>query len=243
MNEEKKGAYRFLKSLQEGLNESSPPPDTLRSWVDETWKKPSSAKTSREKLESKENIPFYEFAIPKVFELGKATTKLTDQEMRRSLRCVYYSKFPEFSDSNVMRKAGHPFSKGWCLFDGSSENFERIYEAWRKPRTGVSLNQAWPEAGLSSPFPFRILFEAKYFELDSTSQAQKELIKAIYQTAYYRGLPPSSGWDYAIGCLIAYDVSPNADLKRAWEDVSSKHLFWEDANIFVMIVRAPENQA
>jgi hypothetical protein len=234
---EKAAAYRFLKTLHERLNEASPHPDLIKSKVEATWKKPKHEKTEREKLESKENIPFYNFAAPQIFELGKSTANLTEDEMRRAFRCVYYGKFPELSASNVFRKSGHPFSKKW----GLSPN--KIMEAWRKPPTSnTPANQAWPEAALSRPFPFKILFEAKYFEGDSAESAQNELVSAIYEAVFYRGLPPSDEWGYEFACLLAYDVSTGAHLKTAWESITSKRLFWDDANVFVMIVRSNKSQ-
>jgi hypothetical protein len=233
MNEEKAGAYSFLKPLQPRLNETSPSPNEIRSQINAIWQKPKNERLPCENLACKENIPFYNFAIPEIFNLGKLHATLTNEQMRKSLRCEYYKKFPEFSASNVMRKAGYPFSKSLC-------SVENVYEDWLKPPPSFPRNQAFPEAGLSAPFPFRIVFEAKYFE--ENQNAKNALVEGTYQTAYYRGLPSSAGWDYAFGCLIAYDVSSNADLKDAWESVSPKHLFWEDANIFVMIIRASENQ-
>jgi hypothetical protein len=229
---DKAAAYRFLKTLHERLNEGAPQPDLIKSQVDAIWKKPKHEKTEREKLESKENIPLYYFALPQIFELGKSTTNLTEDQMKQAFRCVYFGKYPELSGSNPFRKSGHPFSKKWGLSP------DEIMEAWRKPLTNMPANQAWPEAALSTPFPFKILFEAKYFEGDSAVSAENELVCAIYETVFYRGLPASGKWGYDFGCLLAYDVSTGAHLKAAWESITSKRLFWEDANVFVMIVRS-----
>lgn len=229
---EKASAYGFLKTLHGRLNEDAPRPDLVKSMVDAIWKKPKTEKTEREKLESKENVAFYNFAARRIFELGKSTANLTDDEMRQAFRCVYFAKFPELSATNPFRKNGHPFSKKW----GLSPN--KIMEAWQKTSISATpANQAWPEAALASPFPLKIVFEAKYFEKNSAVAAQNELVNAIYETFFYRGLPPSDNWDYDFGCLLAYDVSPRGYFKEAWESISCKRTFWEDAHVFVMVVR------
>jgi hypothetical protein len=115
---------------------------------------------------------------------------------------------------------------------------EKIYESWQKPYSSTfPANQAWPEAGLSAPFPHKIIFEAKYFDRGSAAAAQSQLVAAIYETAFYRGLPACDGWAYDFGCLVAFDVSASGDLKAAWDVLPSKQLFWGDANVFVLMVR------
>ena len=231
----KEAAYNFLKQLEKRLNSSVPPRMELKSMVDAIWQKPKHLKTEREKIESKENVPFFSLAIPQIFELGKKEAALTDAEMRKALRCVYFGKFPEFSSSNVFRKSGYPFPKKW----GLSAN--EVMRSWQKPQSStVPANQAWPEAGLVAPFPWRILFEAKFFEEDSVSAAENALVTGVYETAFYRGLPTDGDWSYDFGCLLAYDVSENGYLKQAWDSVVDKRLFWEHGHLFVMIVRSPQ---
>jgi hypothetical protein len=231
----KEAAYNFLKQLEKRLNGAVRPPMELKAVVDAIWQKPTHLKTEREKIESKENIPFFSLAIPQIFELAKTEAALTDAEMRKALRCVYCGKFSEFSDSNVFRKSGYPFSKKWGL--STSE----VMRSWQKPQSStVPANQAWPEAGLVAPFPWRIVFEAKYFEEESLSAAERSLVSGVYETAFYRGLPADDDWSYDFGCLLAYDVSEKGHLKQAWESVVDKRLFWEHGHFFVMIVRSPQ---
>ncbi|MET3364249.1 hypothetical protein [Bradyrhizobium ottawaense] len=230
----KQAAYDFLKQLENRLHDAAPPPMDLKSMVDAVWRKPKHLKTEREKIESKENIPFFSFAIPQIFELGKAQASLSDTEMRKALRCVYYRKFPEFSASNVFRKSGYPFSKKWGL------STEEVMRSWQKPQSGTPANQAWPEAGLATPFPWGILFEAKYFEGENLRAAEASLVSGVYETAFYRGLPDDADWSYDFGCLLAYDVSEDGYLKQAWEAVADKKLFWEHGHLFVMIVRSSQ---
>ena len=55
----KEAAYKFLKKLEQRLNGAVPPTTELTSMVDAIWKKPPDLKTEREKIESKENVPFF----------------------------------------------------------------------------------------------------------------------------------------------------------------------------------------
>ena len=70
----------------------------------------------------------------------------------------------------------------------------------------------------------------------------------VYEVAFYRGLPPASSaqatkldWGYDFACLLAY--SDGAYLQEAWDLVTSKRLFWDDAHVFVMIVRGSRQQS
>lgn len=260
----KNEAYQFLKGLHARINEALPPPEQFKSEVEPIWKKP--VKEHTEQIESRENIAFYKRAIPEIFEYGRECAKITSEEMRSALRCVYFKKYPDYSNANPFRKGGHPFSKEWgkqllsqCDVSDLIENanvplkpqadgtfktkksdiYDKIIARWRRPPTGTPANESWPEAGLVSPFPATILFEAKYFKDETAKKAEIELIKSTFETMYYRGLPPSGDWSYDYGCLVAFDVSKKAFLKETWQSVAAKNLFWESANIYVMVVRRP----
>jgi predicted glycosyltransferase len=97
---------------------------------------------------------------------------------------------------------------------------------------------------ISTPFPFKIVFDAKFFTGKSPSVADEALVTGVHEVVFYRGLPSASseyaarsGWSYDFGCLLAYDASAGAFLQKAWDSVLSKRLFWDDAHVFVMILR------
>jgi hypothetical protein len=189
--EDKPGAYQFLTALQNDLNERLPRPATLRQKVDAIWKKPKKEKTERELLgKSIENIAFYHFALPHIFDLAISIAKLTPDDATKAFRCEYHGKFPDFSSSNVFRKGcGHPFAKKWGMKP------EEIYDSWRKePTSSWPLNQSYPELSLSAPFPWKILFEVKYFKDENIRSAEKALVEGVYEAVFYRGIPPSNGW-------------------------------------------------
>jgi hypothetical protein len=107
---------------------------------------------------------------------------------------------------------------------------------------GSTLVQACPDFAFREPFPFKIVFEGKYFESGATVRAQTELVVNIYQAFFYRGLPyipprkSSPSWDYDFACLLASDASDNGSLKRAWDVLRNevKRGFWDGANVYVI---------
>src|SRR5262249_7585339 len=138
------------------------------------------------------------------------------------------------------RKQRHPFEKVM----GAKPT--AIMEQWIAGRKNA-LTQSCPDFAIREPFPFKILFEGKYFEKGGSVKAKTELVNSIYQAFFYRGLPydgsrkKGPAWDYEFACMLAGDVSEEASLQRAWEAIPGavKEGFWEGANIYVMIVRRP----
>jgi hypothetical protein len=96
-------------------------------------------------------------------------------------------------------------------------NAEEIALKWKSG----TLTQACPDFAFRNPFPFKIVFEGKYFEQGSAEKAARDLATNIYQAFFYRSLPyvaaKKSGvaWDYDFACLLAYDASPAQTLLAA----------------------------
>jgi hypothetical protein len=236
--QEKRSAYEFLVSLENHLNTRLPAPEILEAEVSKRWNKPEAEKSPQEKLACKENVFLYHFVLPEVSEHLKTVNGLSAEEAKEALLCEYHSKFPSLSSANAYRRQGHPFRKDVGMTS------KEIMESWKKPKNSFPLNQAYPDLCLSGPFPFKIVFDTKYFSKGSLIAAEKTLVEGVYEAAFYRGLPPATsrdaakpGWGYDFGCLIAYDASHRGYLREAWSSVASKHLFWEDAHVFVMILR------
>jgi hypothetical protein len=57
---------------------------------------------------------------------------------------------------------------------------------------GNALTQSCPDFATRNPFPFKIVFEGKYFEKGGRDKATTELVTSIYQAFFYRGLPYDS---------------------------------------------------
>jgi hypothetical protein len=253
MIENKREAYDFFASLQKRLNSQLPAPDILQAEVLKRWKKPKDEKSEQERVANKENIFSYNFALPEIWNHVLSIDGIDAGSAKKSLRGEYYKKYLSFLSGNTRRSEGHPFGKQYPFENNLEEKLTEIMDRWKKPKGSYAINESYPDLCLTDPFPFKILFEAKYFEgkdLASTEEerlaalvaAEGELVKGVYETAFYRGIPPSfsedkSEWDYDFGCLLAYDTSDGAYMQQAWDSVASKSMFWDGANIFVMIVR------
>jgi hypothetical protein len=231
----KRSAHEFLSGLEVQLNESLPHADVLTN-VSRHWDKPKSEKSPQELLACKENVFLYHLVLPEIWKRLARVDGMDAAKATAALRCEYFAKFPAFASSNAFRRQGHPFSKKLGM--GAGE----IFESWKKPVGSYPLNQAYPDLAITAPSPFEIVFDAKYFEQSSFGAAVDALVGGVYEVVHYRGLPAGttrSGapWRHEYGCLLAYDATPDMCLRQAWETVECKDMFWDDANIFVMILR------
>lgn len=90
---------------------------------------------------------------------------------------------PETSDASPIRARKHPFRKVIGL------DAQAIYRRWTNPADGLGLSQSAPDFAVREPCPHSILFEGKYFSEGGYEQAASELVKALYEAFFYRGLP------------------------------------------------------
>jgi hypothetical protein len=164
---------------------------------------------------------------------------MTEDLARHALLNEYYRSLPQYSIDTPCRTARHPFTK---VFDGKTET---IYSRWLDPQGRPALVQSCPDFALREPFPYKTVFEGKYFPNGSLKYARKELVSNIYQAFFYRGLPPvpknargRAEWDYNYACLLAYDASPAGALRMAWNELPRpvRKGFWDGANLYVMIL-------
>lgn len=227
----KNEAYEFLTGLQTALQQHLPTPKHMKAVMSQLADKGNSPSKIRENV-------FLYYVLPSVFEYMQTVSGIGPLEARASMLCEYYGKVPNLSSGNPFRRAAHPFRKTLGLSP------EEIIETWTKQPGHIPLNQAYPDFCLRSPFPFKIIFDAKYFSQNSESAANKALVEGAYETMFYRGLPLTPprtplepSWDYDYGCLLACDASDDGLLENVWKSVRCKSAFWDGANIFVMIVR------
>jgi hypothetical protein len=241
---EKEAAYQFLVGLQQHLNSKIPNPAITRSKVSAICNKP--VKHEAEKLgQGEENIFLYHVALPEIVQYMKSLPGVDDSVIRQSLRGEYFDKFPHLFSGNTRRKQGHPFSKEYPFENNLEKKLDAIMEKWKtKKSSGYSANESYPDLCITQPFPFKIAFDAKYVKENNLKAAERQLVKGVYEVVHYRGQPAASPeyaattrWGYDYGCLLAYDASEDGLFQQAWSSVGSKRLFWDDAHVFVMVLR------
>ena len=179
-------------------------------------------------------------AIPVLYKLVRS--KQTDPKLHsKTIRAEGHAYLTEYASGPVARPIAHPFEKV------IKKDLDAIYASWRglpgpdgKSRK-PGLTQSYPDFGLLDPH--RVLFEGKYFDGKSALAAQRALVRGLYETVFYLGLPPvrvdERQWSYDYGCFVAIDTSAEAHLFKAWDALpdATKEGFWTGANIHVAIIK------
>lgn len=236
----KSSAYRFLESLAEELDSTMPPPSEMRRLIDQTVAQ-AKIDPARMHMRGPENAFLYQYAIPIIFRCMQCVDGIGEKEAKQSLLSEFYKNMKDYSLWTPARTRGHPFTK--VLGARPAE----IVARWTG-KHGSSLRQACPDFAFRDPFPFRIVFEGKYFEAGGIDRAKTELVSCAYQAFYYRALPyvpprkSSPAWNYDFACLLAYDASKNGSLREVWNSLKSevRRGFWDGANVYVMILRGSQ---
>ncbi len=239
---DKSEAYEFLKGLELELTKALPAPDDLREQVRKVVAESKLDDKAKHKRQP-EDAFLYHFAFPVIFKYMQTIPGIDQTAAKQSLLSEYFRNMKDKCSGTPTRKKRHPFNK----IIGSKPT--KIMAQWKGQTDGNPLTQSCPDFALRPPFPFKIVFEGKYFEKGGTTKAETELVTNIYQAFFYRALPKidedpkTPAWDYDYACLLAYDASPEGALYEAWNTLNKtvKAGFWEGANLFVMIIRAKPN--
>ena len=190
------------------------------------------------------NIPesafLHHYVVPNLFQLMR-DSGLDEQDARKALLCEGFKNIPNYASGTPMHPLPHPFDK---VIAPASE----ILHKWQGQKKGGQLTQACPDIAVRDTFPFKFVFEVKYFERGSSDFAARELVKDIYQAFFYRALPyvppakDRQAWGFDFSCLLACDASDHGTLKRAWENLADrvKEGFWKGANVYIMILRCKD---
>lgn len=232
----KAATYAFLRDLEEGLNLSLPGPQEMRSKIR---KLVSEAKTTKKSphMQQPEDAFLYGYAVPYIYAAMQAMPGVSSEAAKQGFLSEYFRNLSICSGTPA-RSERHPFNKQI----GSKPT--TIMEQW-KGRTGNPLRQSCPDFAFRTPFPYKVVFEGKYFTAGGRAAAERALVENAYQAFFYRALPkiePSekvTGWDYDYACLLAYDASEEGSLRAAWGKLEPKvkRGFWEGANVYMMILR------
>jgi hypothetical protein len=236
-------AHKFLESLERELANKMPSPKEMRQSIHDIVTRAKNNNKMKH-MRQPEDAFLYHNAVPIIFRHMQTVRGIGESEAKQSLLSEFYRNMPDLCLDTPARLQLHPFDK--VVGTKPAE----IVAQWTG-KHGAPLKQACPDFSFREPFPFKIVFEGKYFQKGGLDFAQKELAVNIYQAFFYRALPyvapkkpapkkPSSpAWDYDFACLLAYDASDAGNLKQAWEGLTPRvrRGFWEGADVYVMILR------
>ena len=234
----KQGAYQFFKHLEHHLNQGIPSPVNTRREIDKVVRHAKRSPNERHKA-------FYEGAFLNHYVadlLHNFISKypgMDPDKARQALLSESHKQIPLIASGPASRREPHPFKK--VLGARSAE----VIKQWKGQTPGSPVVQSCPDLALRCPFPYKVVFEGKYFRKGGIQAAESTLARDIYQAFFYLGLsylPETKthpAWDYDYACLLAYDATDEGSLLKAWEGIDPlvKRGCWEGANIYVMILR------
>ncbi len=179
-----------------------------------------------------------ESVFPHVYDFVARWPRMSEETARRAFLCEGYMHNRKIASGSPARRVAHPFQKVFC--DPNS-----IMDHWKKRGLKPVLGGRFPDMALREPFPYKTVFECKYFDGRDFDKCGPALVEGVYQAFYYLGLPRlpkgswGNAWDYDFACFLAFDASNEGGLKQAWESVRKavKSIIWDGANIYVMILR------
>lgn len=233
----RKGAREFFESLEKHLNRGLRDHRGVREHLAEVVRR---AKVSADKREKRNAFPegafLNEFILQPVHEFVASWPGMSTKTARRALLSESWKHNPDTVSGSPGRSERHPFTK---VLGATPSN---ITGRWSK---GSLVAGSYPDMALREPFPFRTVFECKYFRHGGLQAGKTELVEGVYQAFFYLGLArlpetaKRAAWDYDFACLLALDASETAGLKKAWDQVSPsvESGIWDGANIYVMILR------
>ena len=158
------------------------------------------------------------------------------EKARTALLSESYRRMKAYASGSPARSSQHPFQKVVGVSTAT------ILRRWKEPKP---LVQSCPDLALRDPFPYRTVFEGKYFRRGKLAAAETALATDIYQAFFYRGLsnlPPTTrhpAWHYDFACVLAYDGTDDGALAKAWDGLRPRigKGCWEGAGIYVMFLR------
>jgi hypothetical protein len=232
----KPGARAFLADL-ESLLKSLPNAQQMHRSICQTITLAKGDKSQRH-LATPEAAFLNAYVVPTLYKVICNVSGMNEERAKHALLNEYWRCAKAFSIDSPGRTQYHPFSKVLGM------SAESIYSEWTN-LSRRALFQSCPDFALRNPFPYKIVFEGKYFSAGSLARARQELVRDIYQTFFYLGLPPvpqtktsRAEWDYDYACLVAFDASKSGTLRQAWSNLpdTAAKTFWEGGNIYVMIL-------
>ncbi|HYK09665.1 MAG TPA: hypothetical protein VEV39_02575 [Gemmatimonadales bacterium] len=225
-------AYAFFRALRQFLNAAMPGPKEMANSIDQIVK---SGRGSH--MAFPEGAFLNQYVLPGLFAFVSQYEGMDADRAKEALLSESWRSMKDYASESPARTSKHPFGK----IVGLSP--QTVVRRWRGEKP---LIQSCPDLALRAPFPYRTVFEGKYFRKGGLAAAETALATDIYQAFFYRGLTklPATrtrrpAWDYDYACVLAYDGTADGALLRAWDGLRERigRGCWEGAGIYVMILR------
>jgi hypothetical protein len=236
-NRYRRNAWRFLQDLEQHLSKGMPPPGKLRKEVEHISKDARESEDERERRNTFAESAFWDAHVLRPLHKFMATWPGMDEgKARQALLVEGHEHYAEIASGTPRRWLEHPFKKR------HDETASGIMARWKG---GSLVGDSCPDMALREPFPYRTVFECKFFRDGDVGAGERALVEGVQEAFFYLGLAklPARGshatWDYDFACFLAGDASDQGGLYRAWQRVSRtvKSCIWDSANIYVMILR------
>jgi hypothetical protein len=129
----------------------------------------------------------YEFVLPRLnrFLAAYETQNLNGQKPEAVTLAESISARPKDAVGSPVRTPGHPFQK--VIAAKPKEIFAR-WKGGELTKTKSPFGQVCPDLALTSPY--RVVIECKYFRTPGLQPATDALVKGLYETFFYRAMPP-----------------------------------------------------
>ena len=238
MSTEHEKAWRFFTGMHSYLNENLPATATIREEVPKIVASAKASTDNRHKAFT-EGAFLNEYITPALHTYLRTEHNLSTTDAKHALLSESFRSLPDLASASPARSQQHPFKKALGLSPRD------IVEQWQGRSQGNPLVQSCPDLALRPPAPFKVVIEGKYFSNGGVLAASSALASDIYQSFFYLALSNIAetashpAWDYDYSCLIACDVTQEATLLKAWQELdgSVRKGIWDGANIYVMVLR------
>jgi hypothetical protein len=238
MESDRSAARDFLESVETYLRQKiaeAADPKKIREDIEQVVAQAKISEKDRH-LAFPEGAFLNRYAVPFIHDYLVNHLKLSEGDACSALLSESYKHLPGVASGSPASKEEHPFTKD------IGEGVDAVAARWWDASKPSAVAQACPDLALRNPF--KIVFEGKYFRNGSARVARADLVKDVYQSFFYLGLPKvqpdnrHAVWDYEYACLLAYDASRERTLADAWSTIRPdvRSGLWDGANIYVMVL-------
>jgi hypothetical protein len=146
-------AYRFLRSLEQHLNEALPGPREVATNIAEIVRTSKASRTNLHKS-FPEGALLNHYVLPAIHHFVSQLDGMGSDRARESLLSESYREMREYASGTPARLSRHPFEK---VIGASAQS---VVRRWKSAKPTV---KSYPDLALRAPCPHRTVFEGKYF--------------------------------------------------------------------------------